>query len=318
MTSTDRKIITGGEGFVRLFLACLALTLAGSAASAASPEAAYIAARDRALAKIDDFQGDGAGLATLDVRLMHELGKRLTPIIGDPAIKGFASPGRLNAEFLVEGNAGGVGLDGLVYVSLDDKAQVVVSTVGLTKRMMLADTRLDMNLRRWMPATIAAAFRSEEFYLSALGKDSVSDGSLFALFGELPAPKPAKTDILVAMLVAHSSQPWLIGPNEVLVAVVQAGKVKVATAPLAEAAAPIAACQAIQVEADAEQKATNAAVEATNNVAVGHKLRVAGNQSYDAALAAHAKCVVDAVPHQPYYAAAIEQARALADRLIAK
>ena len=132
--------------------------------------------------------------------------------------------------------------------------------------------------------------------------------------------KPAKTEHLRrhARRGEVQSARQLIGPNEVLVAVVRAGKVQLATAPLAEAAAPIAACQAIQAEADAEEKATNAAVEATNNIAVGHKLRMAGNQSYDAGVEAHAKCVLAAVPHQPYYAAAVEQARALADRLIAK
>ena len=140
---------------MRLFPAILVLALAASSASAASPEADYIAARDRALAKIDDFKGDRAGLAALDGRLMRQLGKRLAGLIGDPHIEGFAAPGRLNADTLVEGDAGGIGLDGLVYVSPNDKAQVVVSTVGLTKRMMQADTRLDLHGRRWMPATFA-------------------------------------------------------------------------------------------------------------------------------------------------------------------
>ena len=59
-------------------------------------------------------------------------------------------------------------------------------------------------------------------------------------------------------------------------------------------------------------------MEAAKNDAEGTKIREDAEQKYSAALDEHAKCVVDAVPHQPYYAAAVDQARALAERLVGK
>ena len=303
---------------VRVFLATLFLALAASRASAASREADYIAARDRALAQIENFDGNRAARVTLDARLMRDLGKRLAGIIGDPQIQGFPTVGGLNAETLIDEDAGGIGLDGLLYVSSRDKAQVVVSTVGLTERMMRADTRLDMQERRWMPPTLGAALLSEEFYFTALGKDSVSSDKLFVLFGELPLARLAKVDTQVGLLVAHTGDPEPAGPNEVIVAVVQGGKVKIAIAPLIEPAPAVAACETIHAEAESEGKAMNVAEQAAKNDGERTKLLDKSEADQAAALRAHAQCVADAAPHQAYYAAAVDQARALSERLVAK
>src|SRR5271168_803450 len=123
------------------------LSLMAGGALAASPEATYLAARDKAIAEIKALQdaktSESAIQATED-KATADLVKQLKDIIGPVAIEGFASPDHLNIALREEQGYGE--LDGLASYGKDNET-FVVTTRSLAERWLETRSKEDKTTR---------------------------------------------------------------------------------------------------------------------------------------------------------------------------
>ena len=123
-------------------------------ASAASPEAACIIARDAAIAKIKAMDkantdkantdkakpassnGDDSALLAAEEKARKGLEVQMRAILGPVAIKGLEGEGAINLDTLIEGDEDFGLLDGMVYGPIDAKTRVIVTTDGLLRRWL--------------------------------------------------------------------------------------------------------------------------------------------------------------------------------------
>src|SRR5262245_55088378 len=120
------------------FLWIAILALLPAVAMAASPEQAYLAARDaqiRRLTALSKPTPSADKVLKEHERAVAELEKQLKGIIGTAAlaVPGLPKEGKLNNDTLTEGDQGFGMLDGIRYASADYKAHAVVTTEGLLK-----------------------------------------------------------------------------------------------------------------------------------------------------------------------------------------
>jgi hypothetical protein len=227
---------------MKSFLIAL-LVLAPLAATAASPEEAYLAARDQFVAKFTAV-GNAGNLDEEDVenhqRARDELGRLLQPIIGRVAIKGFEARPRINLDSLFKGDQGFGLLDGLLYSSADDKTHIIVTTDALLAHWLKEHKDWWGPKVANVPQDVDAALKSEAFYTQALMTDAA-----IVKFLELPLARPAKATIALAMLVARS-QDGPGTPDELIVSVVQGGRVFVVSAPANTKINPMPSCEEIR------------------------------------------------------------------------
>ena len=230
------------------FVLIALLILAPVIAIAASPEESYLAARNGYVAKfkaLDDAKKIDADASKLQEQALDELGKLMRPIVGPVAIEGFVGEGKSSLDSLFKGDMGFGLLDGLNYSSADDKTRVIVTT----------DTLFDHWLREhknwWgpksanVPQEVNAALKTEAFYTQALQTDSA-----ISKYVELPVAKPANAKFAFAMLIARTQTLGPRTPDELLVAVVQGGRVFVVSAPANAKIDAMPACQKIWDEAE--------------------------------------------------------------------
>ncbi len=174
-------------------------------ASAATPEEAYIAARDAAIAKIKaDEAADKHGpmdptsnkIIDEDNRALASLEQQMRAIVGPVVIKGMTSDGKINLDTLNESFEGFGMLDGLVYGGLDDKTRVIVTTDSMFKRW----------LRDWWDEPGSApqlsdAAKNNNFYTHAILTDAA-----VVRFADMPIRKPAGASFAYAMLAARTQK----------------------------------------------------------------------------------------------------------------
>src|SRR5580658_10723 len=126
----------------RLLLSlCLALGLA-TTASGASPEDAYWAERDQAIAKIkalDASKRDDDKARAADEAALAGLQKRLIEIVGPVHVEGFAKTAKINLETLSQEGMGVDMLDGLAFTptsGADDGSVLIATTKPLLERWL--------------------------------------------------------------------------------------------------------------------------------------------------------------------------------------
>jgi hypothetical protein len=126
-------------------------------------------------------------------------------------------------------------LDGLAYSSEDYKTRVIVTTEGLFK------TWLRGHRKWWRESNVsqdpAKALSHMSFYTQATSADSA-----VIKYAELPIRKPASASIAFAMLSVRAQDigPW--DADEVVVSVMQGGKLYVVRVPAAAKVGPIPPC----------------------------------------------------------------------------
>jgi hypothetical protein len=225
-------------------LAILALV---SAAHAASPEDAYLAARDKAIAQLKALPADARAEA-IQTAALAALQKRLMALIGRSSVKGFSPSPRINLETLRDEPGFGM-LDGLAYAPAG-KGQEGSRLVATTKSLLAIWLRAraaesDASVR--VSAQMETALRSDTFYTFAVGQDAA-----FSRAAEIEVAKPVGADFAVAALGRWSQD---IGPSpldRLVVAVVKGGRVFVADVEPAAKAPEFPACKAIWDAANAE------------------------------------------------------------------
>ncbi len=288
----------------------LALLLASCiAAHAASPEADYLAARDRdiaTLAKSEATRDTSHGDVQLE-KALADLAKRMKPIIGRVAVVGFPTKSKLNLETLSTQDEGFGMLDGLAFgVSESDKS-LVVSTPGLLDAWLAAHRKTTPSDPD-VPRDPAAAVKTDIFYTWAM-----STGSAVVHYAELPVVAPPDATFAHATLSARTQDQSPQAPDEIFVALEHRGRVFLVEAKLATPMKPIAACDAITKEtakrADAADKAY-AAGPATDAPDPGVELRDKGDAAFRA-------CYGEKITGSAAFKAATTQGAAIIAALVA-
>jgi hypothetical protein len=275
-------------GCVTRFAAILlALSLAAGGALAASPEAAYLAARDRAIAEIKALEDSKAGESAIraaEDKAAADLEKRLRDIVGPVAVKGFPPAGKLNLALSEHEEEFG-DLDGLAFFS-EGQDMVVASRPLLTA--WLEQMAKDEDKERRLPTGVEAAVGQDNFYTFSVGEDAA-----FAKYADLPVTKPPGADLVVAALgvFQQADGPW--PPDAIVATVIKGDRVFVASIRRKPPIGQIPACRALWTKAKHEQ-----ATEAPEQ----------GDKAYRACFSAHAA-------KEPFFAGLIREAQSLVDRL---
>jgi hypothetical protein len=287
------------------------LVLLPVAAQAGSPEQDYLAARDAHIRKLAVFSKPGADMERSikpHEAAVADLEKHMKRVVGTaaPAVPGIAPRPKLNNDTLLKGDQGFGMLDGLIYLSEDYKTRVVVTTESLFKIWLRVH-------RKWwrdnnVPEDPAKALAHVSFYTQA-----VDSGSALSKYAELPIKKPAAASIAYAMLGgwAQDDGPW--EPGELVISVMQGGKLYVVRVPAGTKIGPFPPCQAVWDEA--ERKSNEAFQRAQDKpnakAADGGKVREDGATAFR-------RCFAERVPKEKGFADLVRQAQSIADALPAK
>ena len=285
-----------------------------SLASAATPEDAYIAARDAAIARIKaaadaekrgPMDGYGDKILAAEAQAQAELEKQMRAIIGPVVIKGMTGEAKLNLDTLSEGDEGFGILDGMVYGGLDAKTRVVVTTDSLFRRWLKQHKEWWGKDSNDIPQEPSAAVKANNFYTQAVLTDSA-----ILHFADLPIRKPAAATFAYAMLASRTQDDVPHKADEIFVAVAQGGKVLIANTNEFSAVGPIAACDAIR--SDLVKRSIAAAEdEGLDDKARREKSDDLSGKSDSEFL----RCFADNASQQDGFAAATQAAQGLVDRL---
>jgi hypothetical protein len=282
-------------------------------AMAATPEGAYLAARDAAIAKIKAMDAanqkakssDDSAILDLDKKAEADLEKQMRGIVGPVAIKGLEGDGALNLDSLITGDEDFGLLDGMVYGPLDGKTRVIVTTDGLLRRWLFAH-------KSWwgkgfvdMPQFPQAAVRADAFYTQAVLNDAA-----IMRFAELPVHKPQGAAFAFAMLAARSQSDVPAKADEIFVVTEQGGRVFIANTKEIDTVGPISECD--KIRSDLVDKSTAAASEPGLNDAARQKKSEALSGKSDTEFL---RCFAEKASKQDNFAAAVTAAQALIDRL---
>ena len=281
------------------------------AAHAASPEADYLAARDRdiaALAKTEATRDTSHGDAQLETALA-DLQKRMQPIIGHVAVVGFPTKGKLNLETLSAQDEGFGMLDGLAFGDSESGKSLVVSTPGLLDAWLAAHRKTTPSDPD-VPRDPAAAVKTEIFYTWAM-----SSGAAAVHYAELPVVAPPDASFAHATLSARTQDQSPQTPDEMFVALEHRGRVFIVEAKLATPMKPIAACDVITADFAKRAEAADKAY------AAGHPTDVTaadpGVELRDKGDAAFRACYGERIKGKPVFKAATAQAAAIVAALAA-
>jgi hypothetical protein len=294
-------------------LVLAAMLLAPAATLAASPEDAYLAARDRYIATFKKPAKDETKLYAQNEKALKELEQQLKPIVGPFAAQGFAAEGKINLDSLFPEDEGFGMLDGLVYGETESDKSVVVTTDSLFDKWLLTHRDLwakDANTP--IAAAGEAAVKTEDFYARAVNTDSA-----VAHYAELPVVAPTGAKFTHATLSLMGNGPLVPGaPDRIYVALEQNGRVFIVDEKLDVPVPPIPACDG--AGADYTKKA-----EATDKVFMdgggkNKKLLDAVEKLHSQADHAVCACFADKVKGAPAYNAAVAQAAAVVAALTGK
>lgn len=212
-------------------------------AAAVLPEDAYLAARDRDIASFKttaSAEDEKAVLARHD-KAVRDLEGQLKPLVGPFSAPGFPAEGKLNLDTLFPDDEGFGMLDGIVYGEVESDKTVVVTTDSLLDKWLLGHPDL--------PASAAAAVKTEDFYTRAVNTDSAA-----ANYGEIPVAAPPGAKFAHAMLALIGNGPLVPGvPDRIFVALEHGGRVFIVGEKLATRVPPIPACD--RAGADIAKKA---------------------------------------------------------------
>ena len=292
---------------MRLVLTVL-VALVPMIATAASLEESYYASRDAYIKKFQQPGGLSEARSKEHELALADLLKQLQRIVGPVQLKDVATEGKINLDGVVKGDQGFGMLDGVVHASADDKIRIVVTTDLLFNRWLREH-------RKWwgfgnVPQQADKALQSESFYTQAISTDSA-----VSKYAELPIKKPANASFAFAMLNARTQTDGPRPADNIIVSVVQGGRLYVVSAEAGVALGPIPKCDAVWQEY--EQKAQEAYAAAAQYDAKD-KNRPDGSKVRDQGDAAYHRCFAKQAPGAKPFAALVLQAQRLADALSAK
>ena len=230
-----------------VLLAAMILPRVGAAAT---PEAAYFAARDAAIARIKAIRAahlhgptapDDKRVFDEDERALVPLQAQMRALVGPVAIKGVTEDGKLSLDGLIEGDQGFGMLDGLAFGADAGKTSFTVTTKTIFGHWLREHKEWWGKGSTDIPQEMGAALRADAFYTQALSTDSA-----VILYAELPVNKPAGADLVYATLAVRTQDQAPAAANEIFVALARGGRVYIANTTAFAAVGPIAACDAVR------------------------------------------------------------------------
>jgi hypothetical protein len=285
--------------------------LATAGAFAASPEEAYLAARDRATASLTPAavgKNQDAAIKRHD-KALAELEGMLKPIVGPFSAPGFSPKGKINLVTLFPDDEGSGMLDGIVY-GADSDTSVVVTTVTLLDKWLASHPQ--GRTEGALPTSAAEAVKSADFYSQA----TISDAAA-ADYGDLPVVVPAGSKFAHAMLALVGNGEIVPGtPDQLFVALEHAGRVFIVSEKLKIRVPPIPACD--KAGDDLKKKADAVDNAFMKGGGKNDKLRDEVDRLNNEADAAVLKCFAGKVDGTPAFKAAEAQAQAIVAELAVK
>jgi hypothetical protein len=288
------------------------LALLPATAMAASAEQAYLAARDaqiRRLTALSKPNPSSDKVLKEHERAVAELGKQLKRIIGPLALTlpGLPAEGKANNDTLTKGDQDFGLLDGLRYSSEDYKTWVVVTTEGLFKTWLREH-------RKWWGKNDpsqdpAKALRHVSFYTQA-----TSTGAATVKYAELPIKKPAAASLAFAMLGTTAQDIGPREPEDVTVAILQAGKLYIVRVQASAKIDPFPPCQALWDKA--MEKSQEEFERHRDNPNARRPSRQMSIE--DEGDAAFRRCFAERAPREKAFSDLVRQAQDIADKLPAK
>jgi hypothetical protein len=281
------------------------------AASAATPEDDYIAARDVAIARFK--AADKAGPIddkTLDAEkdALAKLERRLNAILEPVAVKDLPKASAINFDTLFDFDEGFGLLDGLICGADTDKTHIIVTTENLFRRWLRQHKDWWGKDSADIPQEMSDAVRADAFYTQAISADAA-----VTLYGELPMRKPAGMDFAFATLAARSQDRPPPVADEIFIVVARGDRIFVAYTKDFAALGSIAACEAVR--RDYDKKATEIYKESTlsSEEQSRQSERLSGKSDTE-----FVRCFKERAPQQAGFAAAAQAAQTLLERLAAR
>jgi len=289
-------------------IAGLALLAMPMSAWAASPQEDYLAARDAYIKQFAHSAQDDATFKAYE-RALADLQARLGRIIGPVRISGFAGDGKISLDALDQDDEGFGLLDGLVYRSADEKAQVLVTTAGLFDKWLKAHASF------WpespLPPDMGAALKRDDFYTQA-----INDDAAVVTYAEVPIARPAWATLAFAVLDARTQDAVPPVPDEMIITVRSADRVFILSTKTAVAAGPIAACDALHARLAAQAQAASDADRAADGKDAA--LHAKAEQLARTADRAYPDCFAKEARHAAFFPALVKQAQELIELLSTK
>lgn len=286
-------------------------------ATAATPEEAYIAARDAAIAKIrtavaaekrGPMDNYGAQILAMDEQARAGLERQMHAIVGPVAIQDMDDQGALNLDTLIEGDEGFGLLDGMVYGKVDAKTRVIVTTDKMFQLWLHQHKNWLGKNSADLPQRPSAAIRTDDFYSQAV----LTDAAILR-FAELPVHKPAAAAFAYAMLAARTQSEVPPQADEIFIAATLGKHVFIANTKEFAAVGPIAACD--RIRSDLIKKSEDAAQEP----GLDDEARLKKSDALSAKSESEfLRCFGAKASQQDSFAAAATAAQTLLDRLPAR
>jgi hypothetical protein len=293
-------------------LVLVALFQAPTVAPAASPEDAYLAARDRYIAAFKKPAKDEKALFAQQGKALKDLGQQLKTVVGPFSAPGFATEGKINLDTLLAEDEGFGMLDGLVYGETESDKSVVVTTDALLDKWLLSHRDLWSKDNTPIAGAAAAAIKTEDFYGQAVNTDAA-----VAHYAELPVVAPPGAKFAYATMSTVGNGVLVPGaPDRIYVALEQNGRVFIVDEKLETPAPLIPACDGAGADYTKKAEATDKAFMAAGgkNKKLLDEVRKLQSQADHAVCA----CYADKVKGTPAYDAAVRQTAAIVAVLTGK
>jgi hypothetical protein len=265
------------------------LLIAAPRAWAQSPEEAYVAARVRTGAVLEEKSktGGNAWDSAYD-QAKSNLEAQLRRVMGPvPPPKGFSGAGTFSPDALCCGLGVGM-LDGILFQSSSSSSGSVLVTTESLLRLWLQEHK-----NWWKDDPLATdaktALQSSAFYTQAISTDAA-----VTIFAPLPIRAPAGATLAVAGLATQCNGSCSL-PLYIAAAIVKGGRVYVALVDAAlpattPGAAPPSACDAVWKDFHDRYKAAYAAYEAAKKTSRAYELLQAASRIETEGGAAVDKC----------------------------
>ena len=261
--------------------------------------------RDRRAARKTGKSGDA--LFKQQERELLELEKLLRPLVGDVAVAGFASKGKISLETLSKEDVGFSQLDGLVFAGEDGKSTLLVTTKKLAQAWLHAQNKKGRSEEK-IPGDLNEALQSDRFYTFAISPDAA-----VSKYADVSLKAPPGAEFASAMLDTRSHDSPPMAPDELTLALVKDVRVYIVSAPAQGKIEPIPACAARAKETETEAQAKLSEYQAS---------KLKQEKLFDEYTALqnkgdndNRKCFADRAKGENFFSAVRAQAQELSDRL---
>jgi hypothetical protein len=274
---------------------------------ACADEGPYLSARSRAIAtvaRLEKTGKNGDALFIQQERELLELEKKLRPLVGDVAVAGFASKGKISLETLSKEDVGFSQLDGLVFAGDDGKSTLLVTTKELAQAWLRAQNQKGRSEKIILGA-LNEALQSDRFYTFAISPDAA-----VSKYADVDLNAPPGAEFASAMLDTRSQDLPPLAPDELTLALVKDGRVYIISAPAQGKIEPIPA-RAKDTEAKAQAKLSEYQASKLKNEKLFDEYTALENKRDDD----NRKCFADLAKGESFFSVARGQAQALLERI---